>query len=70
MQALASGFVPTLNVWKGGACSGAPLSCTYDYWSYRPSAEFDAAAGDVMALVADGYNGRSGPFTLTITRVR
>jgi hypothetical protein len=70
MQAFAIGPNPTLNVWKGGACSGDPLRCTNDFWNYRPAVEFDAATGDVMALVADGYNGGSGHFTLTITRVR
>jgi len=67
------GFTAEFNVWKNPACPGNPSIYGSTFM------EFDAAAGEVVAIVAHGYYGSlydpygwaiAGPYMFTLTRVR
>jgi hypothetical protein len=69
------GFQAQFNIWKNAACPGNPPICASGGESMH--AEFDAAAGEVVAIVAHGYYGSTypyyvsaGPYMLTLSRVR
>ena len=59
---------------RAGSCSGAQVACNDDTTGCATTTDtyhgsrltFAVTAGQPYVIVVDGYNGRNGPFTLTV----
>lgn len=50
-----------------GGCGGAEIDCNDDFFGLESRVEGTLSAGDVVAIVVDGFDTESGSYTLNIT---
>lgn len=61
-----SDYDTTLGVWPA-ACDGDAHQCNDDCYELESATTYDAAAGEQVFIVIDGFDGKTGDFTLSIS---